>query len=162
MLTKTIIILIMAAFPASLIAQSANEIIKKHTKDAAANLEEYLQKNPKASDKEEAINYLIESYARLEGFKIAMRDLEIRGAGNLLGTQQSGHISAIGFELYCKLLKQSVERLNGNTDATRAECSLYLDFINTNEADHFQSKEKSLPAFIPSSYLEETDGWKSI
>ena len=99
----------------------------------------------------------IRQYTELgSGFKIAMRDLEIRGAGNLLGTQQSGHISAIGFELYCKLLKQSVERLNGNTDATRAECSLYLDFINTNEADHFQSKEKSLPAFIPSSYLEET------
>ena len=66
MLTKTIITLLMAAFPVSLIAQSANEIIKNHTKDAAAALEEYLQKNPKASDKEEAINYLIESYARLE------------------------------------------------------------------------------------------------
>ena len=66
MLTKTIIILIMAAFPASLIAQSANEIIKKHTKDAAANLEEYLQKNPKASDKEEAINYLTKNVIALQ------------------------------------------------------------------------------------------------
>ena len=42
------------------------------------------------------------------GFKIAMRDLEIRGAGNLLGAEQSGHITAVGFELYCQLLKQSV------------------------------------------------------
>ncbi|MDD5773671.1 MAG: transcription-repair coupling factor [bacterium] len=48
------------------------------------------------------------------GFKIAMKDLEIRGAGNLLGSQQHGHISEIGFELYCELLKESVEELKGN------------------------------------------------
>ncbi len=45
------------------------------------------------------------------GFAIAMRDLEIRGAGNILGTQQSGHIAAIGYELYCELLEQAVRRV---------------------------------------------------
>ncbi|MGN6386697.1 MAG: transcription-repair coupling factor, partial [Verrucomicrobiota bacterium] len=51
----------------------------------------------------------IKQYSSLgSGFKIAMRDLEIRGAGNLLGAQQSGHITAVGFDLYCQLLKQSV------------------------------------------------------
>lgn len=45
------------------------------------------------------------------GFKVAMKDLEIRGAGNVLGEQQSGHVIAIGFELYCKLLRKTVERL---------------------------------------------------
>jgi transcription-repair coupling factor (superfamily II helicase) len=45
------------------------------------------------------------------GFAIAMRDLEIRGAGNILGTEQSGHIAAVGYELYCSLLEQSVEQL---------------------------------------------------
>ncbi len=51
----------------------------------------------------------IKQYSTLgSGFKIAMRDLEIRGAGNLLGAEQSGHITAVGFELYCQLLKQSV------------------------------------------------------
>ncbi len=45
------------------------------------------------------------------GFAIAMRDLEIRGAGNLLGTQQSGHISAVGYELYCELLEAAVRQL---------------------------------------------------
>ena len=45
------------------------------------------------------------------GFAIAMRDLEIRGAGNILGTEQSGHISAVGYELYCSLLEQTVRRL---------------------------------------------------
>ncbi len=45
------------------------------------------------------------------GFAIAMRDLEIRGAGNILGTEQSGHIAAVGYELYCELLEQAVRRL---------------------------------------------------
>ncbi len=45
------------------------------------------------------------------GFAIAMRDLEIRGAGNILGTQQSGHIATVGYELYCELLEQAVRRL---------------------------------------------------
>jgi transcription-repair coupling factor (superfamily II helicase) len=45
------------------------------------------------------------------GFKLALRDLEIRGAGNILGTEQSGHIAAVGFELYCDLLKDAVARL---------------------------------------------------
>jgi transcription-repair coupling factor (superfamily II helicase) len=45
------------------------------------------------------------------GFAISMRDLEIRGAGNLLGTQQSGHIAAVGYELYCQLLEAAVRRL---------------------------------------------------
>ena len=56
----------------------------------------------------------IEEYSELgAGFKIAMRDLEIRGAGNILGTEQSGHISAVGYELYCQLLENSVRRLKG-------------------------------------------------
>ena len=65
MITKTIITLMMIALPANLLAQTANEIIEKHTKDAAAALEEYLQKNPKASDSNDAIDFLIESYSRL-------------------------------------------------------------------------------------------------
>ncbi len=51
----------------------------------------------------------IEEYSELgAGFKIAMRDLEIRGAGNILGTEQSGHIAAVGYELYCQLLENAV------------------------------------------------------
>lgn len=54
----------------------------------------------------------IEEYTELgAGFKIALQDLEIRGAGNLLGTEQSGHIAAVGYELYCQLLEQAVRRL---------------------------------------------------
>ncbi|MBL9121276.1 MAG: transcription-repair coupling factor [Phycisphaerae bacterium] len=63
---------------------------------------------------EEAMKRLkaIEDYSMLgAGFKIAMRDLEIRGAGNLLGAEQSGHIAAVGYEMYCQLLEQAVGEL---------------------------------------------------
>ena len=63
------------------------------------------------------------------GFKIAMRDLEIRGAGNLLGAEQSGHITTVGFELYCQLLKQSVSSLKGEKIKPRVEVRVALDFL---------------------------------
>jgi transcription-repair coupling factor (superfamily II helicase) len=73
----------------------------------------------------------IKQYSTLgSGFKIAMRDLEIRGAGNLLGSEQSGHITAVGFELYCQLLKQSVGALKGEKVKPRVEVSVGLDFLN--------------------------------
>jgi transcription-repair coupling factor (superfamily II helicase) len=56
----------------------------------------------------------IEEYSDLgAGFRIAMRDLEIRGAGNLLGPQQSGHIAAVGYDLYCRLLEEAVRSARG-------------------------------------------------
>ena len=72
----------------------------------------------------------IKQYSTLgSGFKIAMRDLEIRGAGNLLGAEQSGHITAVGFELYCQLLKQSVSALKGEKVRPRVEVQVRLDFL---------------------------------
>ncbi len=63
------------------------------------------------------------------GFRVAALDLEIRGAGNLLGAEQSGHIEAIGFELYMKLLEQTVSELKGEEieDETRATVNLNID-----------------------------------
>ena len=63
------------------------------------------------------------------GFRIAMRDLELRGAGNILGAEQSGHISSIGFELYCQLLKESVARLNDEPQSKHISAEIHLDFI---------------------------------
>lgn len=98
----------------------------------------------------------IKQYSSLgAGFKIAMRDLEIRGAGNLLGTQQSGHIAAIGFDLYCQLLKQSVAKLKGEPSADRADLSMRIDFLRTNEAAWAKSPDEGLPAFIPAAYMPE-------
>lgn len=77
----------------------------------------------------------IKQYSTLgSGFKIAMRDLEIRGAGNLLGSEQSGHITAVGFELYCQLLKQSVSSLKGEKVKPRVEVQVRLDFLALNPA----------------------------
>jgi transcription-repair coupling factor (superfamily II helicase) len=105
--------------------------------------------------------HAIKQYTALgSGFKIAMRDLEIRGAGNLLGTKQSGHIARIGFELYCQLLRQTVERLKGRKDAPRGECSFKADFVIHTEAAFLKSEisnlKSQIPAFLPAGWLSET------
>jgi transcription-repair coupling factor (superfamily II helicase) len=103
----------------------------------------------------------IKQYSSLgAGFKIAMRDLEIRGAGNILGTAQSGHILAIGFDLYCQLLKQAIAKLKGEKVKPRVEVVLRLDFVSTNEAewtrDHRDSSSPATaPAFLPVNYIAE-------
>ncbi|MFL6568237.1 MAG: transcription-repair coupling factor, partial [Chthoniobacterales bacterium] len=100
----------------------------------------------------------IKQYSSLgAGFRIAMRDLEIRGAGSILGTQQSGHIVAVGFDLYCQLLKQAVAQLKGEKYKARIEVSVQLDFVATNEAEFAPvGPNEKLPAFIPTSYIGDT------
>ncbi len=108
-----------------------------------------------AGDAQKRIN-AIKQYSSLgAGFKIAMRDLEIRGAGNLLGTQQSGHIAAIGFDLYCQLLKQSVSKLKGEPAGDRVDMPVHIDFLCTNETHYQKAPGKSLPAYIPADYMPE-------
>jgi transcription-repair coupling factor (superfamily II helicase) len=94
------------------------------------------------------------------GFKIAMRDLEIRGAGNLLGSEQSGHITAVGFELYCQLLKQSVSSLKGEKVKPRVEVRIALDFLEMNDANRDADPLNSTsriphPASLPHNYATE-------
>ena len=85
----------------------------------------------------------IKQYAQLgSGFKIAMRDLEIRGAGNLLGPQQSGHIAAVGFDLYCQLLKQSVSSLKGEKVKPRVTTQISFDFLSIGFDGASESGEK--------------------
>ena len=73
------------------------------------------------------------------GFRIAMRDLEIRGAGNLLGAEQHGHMEAVGYDLYCKLLNEAVKRLKGEAkEEEEYETTIDLD----------------VDAFIPNSYIK--------
>ena len=100
----------------------------------------------------------IRQYSSLgAGFKIAMRDLEIRGAGNILGTQQSGHIVSIGFDLYCSLLKQAVSKLKGEKVRARLEVVLRLDFVATREAEWVaEGMGAKAPAFLPTSYISES------
>jgi transcription-repair coupling factor (superfamily II helicase) len=80
----------------------------------------------------------IEEFTELgAGFKIALRDLEIRGAGNILGTQQSGHIAAVGYELYCQLLENAVRGLKNQPVKTPLEVTLDLPW----------------PAYLPRDYV---------
>src|SRR5947199_6517094 len=78
---------------------------------------------PNASRRLKAIEEFTELGA---GFKIAMRDLEIRGAGNILGTQQSGHIAAVGYEMYCQLLENAVRSLK-NMPSRQATLDISVD-----------------------------------
>ncbi|MDR2982515.1 MAG: DEAD/DEAH box helicase [Puniceicoccales bacterium] len=66
------------------------------------------------------------------GFRIAMRDLELRGTGNLLGREQSGHIAGVGFDLYCQLLRQSIARMKGEPAAKSIRAEIRLDFVQYN------------------------------
>lgn len=97
----------------------------------------------------------IKQYTELgSGFKIAMRDLEIRGAGNLLGTQQSGHIAAIGFDLYCQLLQQSIAQMQGKRITPGTDAALRTDFISSSETQFAAASRKNhLGAFIPRTYI---------
>jgi transcription-repair coupling factor (superfamily II helicase) len=95
----------------------------------------------------------IRQYSNLgAGFRVAMRDLEIRGAGNILGTEQSGHILAIGFEFYCRLLKAAVARLKGEKAPGLPEVRVEIDFLATDPA---AAERGRLPAWIPADYIAE-------
>ncbi|MCL1946499.1 MAG: transcription-repair coupling factor, partial [Chitinivibrionia bacterium] len=97
------------------------------------------------SVKEDSLKRLkaLEQYTDLgSGFQLAMRDLELRGAGNLLGTDQSGSISAVGFELYCQLLKEEISRLKNISGEVQ-------DAVET------QMRIK-IHGFFPSDYVADT------
>jgi transcription-repair coupling factor (superfamily II helicase) len=84
------------------------------------------------------------------GYAIAMRDLEIRGSGNLLGAAQSGHIAAIGFGLYCQLLRRTVARMKGEHIPDLVEVEISLDFL-----DASPGSEGDNAAAIPYDYVED-------
>jgi transcription-repair coupling factor (superfamily II helicase) len=94
------------------------------------------------------------------GFRIAIRDLELRGAGNLLGSEQSGHVAGIGFELYCRLLKESVSRLKGDDLSLRLSATVRLDFLvsgetGDNEEPPLQKGIEIAGSFLPEDYTAE-------
>jgi len=85
------------------------------------------------------------------GFNLAVRDLELRGAGDLLGARQSGHIAAVGFTLYCQLLQRAVARLKGEKIPDITLVNLNLDFIDASPA----SDDAASAAMLPYDYIEE-------
>ncbi len=106
----------------------------KHRAYAYLLLDSERQITPNAARRLKAIEEFTELGA---GFKIAMRDLEIRGAGNILGTQQSGHIAAVGYELYCQLLENAVRSMKRMPLKTPLEVTVDLPW----------------PAYLPRDYV---------
>lgn len=76
----------------------------------------YKQEAPMSAEAQARLEAIQEATELGAGFRVAMRDLEIRGAGNLLGAEQSGHIAAVGFDLYTRLLEQAVSQLKAGVD----------------------------------------------
>ena len=100
-----------------------------------------IPKKKKPSEEQKMrLSVLAETSGYGGGMKIAMRDLEIRGAGDILGTKQSGQISQIGFHLYCKLLKQTISSLKQKRPFILQETKM----------------EFSFPAYIPEDYIQES------
>jgi transcription-repair coupling factor (superfamily II helicase) len=93
--------------------------------------------------KEDSLKRLraLSQYTELgSGFQIAMRDLEIRGAGNILGTRQHGFIAAVGFELYCRLLQEAVDEIKGAAEG---------------EDDNDTRLDVPIQAYIPTDYISD-------
>lgn len=110
------------------------------------------------------------------GFRIATRDLQLRGCGNLLGSKQSGHIAGVGFDLYCALLKRSIALLRGEKPANLLYAKISLDFVELDDSqksptdisqaeNYYQeikmretaaSATKTLKAFISSDYIPQS------
>ena len=90
----------------------------------------------------------IEEFSMLgAGFKIAMRDLEIRGAGNILGPEQSGHIAAVGYEMYCQLLDRSVKELKGEAVAVPSETAIELGVYGLLPKAYIPSDQRRMEAY---------------
>jgi transcription-repair coupling factor (superfamily II helicase) len=85
------------------------------------------------------------------GYDLSMRDLEIRGAGNLLGREQSGHIASVGFGLYCRLLRRTIAALKGEAPPVSVDVSLNLDFLELSPG----LSSAASGCCIPYSYVED-------
>ncbi len=96
----------------------------------------------------------IRKYTQLGvGFKLAMRDLEIRGAGNILGAEQSGHIAAVGFDLYCQLMREAVARMKNQPSPKRIEVDLNIDFLMFGATDD----PDCISAYVPRETIVEEE-----
>ncbi|MBN2068202.1 MAG: transcription-repair coupling factor [Opitutales bacterium] len=130
-----------------------------------------LHKNARMLDQARKRLSAIRQYNQLgSGFKIAMRDLELRGAGNILGAQQSGHIAGVGFDLYCQLLRQSISRLKGEAQAAVIRANVSLDFVHLSKETPENQRAKApatpfdepvvpvekISACLPADYISET------
>ena len=96
------------------------------------------------------------------GFKIAMRDLEIRGAGNLLGAEQHGQIDTVGYDMYCKLLAQAVSALKGETDDVQSEVSIELTLDAHIPSRLIQDEQQKLEIYKKISFISTQQDYYDV
>ena len=103
------------------------------------------------SEARERLDALRKHSGNGSGYNLSLRDLEIRGAGNLLGSEQSGHIAAVGFSLYCQLLQRTIAKMRGETVPELVEVSVNLDFIDFSPG----TADPDSGASLPYDYVED-------
>ena len=96
------------------------------------------------------------------GFKISMRDLEIRGAGNLLGESQHGHMDSVGYEMYCRLLSDEIGRLKGITPEEVFETYIDLEFTAYITADYITNEEQRLEIYKKISLIRDKNDYLDV
>ena len=103
------------------------------------------------SEARERLDALRKHSGHGSGYNLSLRDLEIRGAGNLLGSEQSGHIAAVGFSLYCQLLQRTIAKMKGETVQDIVDVTVNLDFIDFSPG----TANPDFGASLPYDYVEE-------
>jgi transcription-repair coupling factor (superfamily II helicase) len=96
------------------------------------------------------------------GVKIAMRDLEIRGTGNLLGSQQSGHMEAVGYDLYCKMLNQAIESLKGEKIIDEYETKVDLLCDAYVPAEYIKIESVKMDVYKRIAGIESTEEYEDM
>ncbi|MBQ4563838.1 MAG: DEAD/DEAH box helicase, partial [Lachnospiraceae bacterium] len=96
------------------------------------------------------------------GVRIAMRDLEIRGAGNVLGAEQSGHMEAVGYELYCKMLNEAVRRLKGEPVTEQFDTSVEMDMDAYIPLSYIRNEAQKLDVYKRISHIETQEEFEDM
>ena len=105
----------------------------------------------------------LENFSMLgAGFKIALRDLEIRGAGNLLGAEQSGHIAAVGYEMYCQLLEQAVADLKNQRPTIALESTVDIGITGSIPKGYIPSDARRMDAYRRISRANDLESLRQI
>jgi len=105
----------------------------------------------------------MEEYASLgAGFKIALRDLEIRGAGNLLGKEQSGHIAAVGYEMYCELLEEAVKKVRNEPIQRPQEMNLDIGVTGTLPRSYIPADRQRMDIYRRLSRCHSRDALQAL
>ncbi|MDD5593252.1 MAG: transcription-repair coupling factor [Candidatus Margulisbacteria bacterium] len=125
----------------------------------------YLFYHPARSMSDQAVERLkaIQEFTALgSGYKLAMRDLEIRGAGNLLGAEQSGHIYEVGFDLYCELLEEAVKEVRGETVVSPREVDIELTIEASIPAHYVTDERQRIALYRRMNLITNSEGVNNL